>query len=345
MVISQSKEQEADTNIWKLAILGLLGVLSAFLASYYVNEFFITIDSHFLLLGFLFSSFVIIFSVLNAFFVKNKWLLFSITVFESIIFFFSFFRMGGSHPSVFFMAALVLFLYFVIQGTEGARKALVNSVHIRFFQVARIVSSKTITAFLIFLSLITYVYYIEQGNLNDKAGKIFTNYFLDSARPVIELEIPGISFDGSVHDFIRTLTNHALQKSRISIADPTGGKKTFELNFSDLPNQQKEALIETTSRNIRESMEKSVGPLNEKESVRDAVYNIIKRFVGGFSEKTKEWMGIGFMVLFFFTLKGLSFIWLALIEFISFLAYKLLIVLKFGTVSSETRVREFVTLP
>jgi len=344
-IISQSREAEADTNTWKLSVLGILGIVSAFGASYYLNEFFITVSAHFLLLGFICVSLFVIFLVLNSFFIKSRWLLVMMTVFQGALFLLFFFHLAGSSPSTIFLLAIFLFLFFVMQGVIGTQKALRNSIHAHFFQIARVASSKIITAFLIFLSIIFYVHYFEQGNLTDTTGKKFSDYLLNSLTPAVQIQIPEISFDESVNSFITDLTKHTLQKSSINIADPTGGNKIFELNFSDLPEKQKEELIKETAKNIRSSIEKNIGQLNGEQNVRDALFSIEKNFVGTFSENTKLVISIGFTILLFFTLKGISFIWLGIIDFLSFLIFKLLIVLKFGRVSNEMRVREFITLP
>jgi len=343
-IISQSKESEEDKSVWKLVVLVFLGVASSFTASYYFNEFFITAGANFLWLGFLFATIFSIFIVLNSFFVKNKWLLAGIIFIQSALFLLFFFRLAGQDPSEAFLAGVLLFLFFVTRGAEGARKALINSARIRFFEIARIASSKAITAFLIFLSIIFYVYYFEQRNLNDSVGKVFSNYILDSAEPIVNLQIPGVSFNQTVDKFITTITENTLRSSRISVADPSGGKKTFELSFSELPYQQKNELIIETKNNIKKSLEKDFGVLDGNEKARDAIYGIEKGLVEKFSDKTKSMLGIGFVILLFFTLKGISFIWLAVIEFISFLFFKLLVVLRFANVNSETRVREFITL-
>ncbi len=344
VIISQSKDEEADTSAWKLIVLALLGVTSGILSSSYTVQFFKTADTHFLLMALLYASIFVIVGVLESFFIKSASILWLLASLEGLSFLSFFVAPSGFISSSIFIGGSILFLFLIMHAILSGRRALLNSLNIHFFEVMKPVVTRVITALLIFVSVFSYVYYVEQNKMTDSIGKVFVNDLLNSVQPIMSFQIPGASFNQMLPDFIKVVATNALTDSNISLQDTTSNQ-AVKVNFSRLPPAQRTDLINQASQNIEQSLQKDFGTLDMSQNVYETFFTVIKNFVSKFSDTTKITVIISFIILVFFILKGISFVWLWIVEAVSFLIFKLLLATGFAKISTETCSREFVILP
>lgn len=341
-IVNPTEDTESDSSAWKLIVLIFLGLCSSALAGYYLNGFFLAGNFSLLITSFCFTAVMAILMIFNALFVKSKWLLRGIVFVEC--FTVSAFFMPIITPQLItqFAVALALFVIFAIQGVGRGVKILNNSLSVHFFETAKPIASKLATGFLIFLSIMAYVEFIDLGRLSSDTGRLIMNQVFVSAEPVFKLQFSGVSFNQNVGEFVKAIAWSTINKTRFEpINDPNLGLRG---DLTQLPRETQNRIAEALSISLLQSLESKIGSLGVNESVQDAMFRIIKDWLGRFTGTAKKLLGITGVVLAFFALRGIALILMPAIEFIGYVIYKLLLASGFARVANEVRNREFVVL-
>lgn len=338
VIISQSKEAEADYNVIKILALAAAEVFFGLCAVYFFNSFVAQVDYHYLLWASFFSLFFFALMTLNTFLVKSLYklqgIVFIVTLLPLLIFYNRLFPV----PSYPLIGGAVLFAIVMGVGIRHGARTLQNSLKVRFFEVARVVLPKVVTGFLIFLSVLVYANYFEWGNFNPALGQKIVDETLHSGEPLARFLIPDISFDKPLKEVLDAFTERELQKSDIV------AQNDAQISFSKLTGDAKAKAIAEVSGRLRASLEKSFGELNVNEPVNSIVYGLIKKYIDTLGPLGQSIFGIGTIILVFFLLKGVVILFYWLINFVAFLIFKFLLAIKFAHISVETRSRDFISL-
>jgi hypothetical protein len=339
---SRGKTAEIDQNNLKIIILGILGV-GASAAS---THFFLRLLSaltlpHFLLwLGCV--SLFLIFVVLQALFVKRLSKLFAICALECLAVL-PFFISQLYPVSVPLLVGFALFAVFFVTGVYEGWKFIAESLSLRFSFVSRNILSRVATGLLIFLSVVTYVWYFDLGRFNPEDGKRLVAGGVVSIEPALRVWFPGTSMNDTVESFFRKAAESELRKLP-EPQPPQGLTQNERTDFQVLTKQQQERAIAEGGEAMRQSFEKTFGPLPKTALVKDAFYAIVSGQIQAFSAKTRSYFGLIVALLVFSTFRSLFALFLPFVRLLSFFLYKLLVITGFAYVTVETRNREFIML-
>lgn len=339
---SRELESESNTSAWKLAVLVILGVIFSLLSSYYLSVFLSSDSFGSIWASFGFAAVLVIINILQVLFIKNLWVLRGAVILECVapvVFF-----MSAIFPVLFLplLAAVALYVIFTLIGAGRGFKNLSNSISVQFFGVAKPVAAKFVTGFLIFVSVAMYYQFIELGRLGPETGQFLMNQLLSSTEPALKIQYSGVSFGQTVKQFSDSMAKSVISKTRFEpINDPNIG---LSGDLTQLSPVEQNRIADALSINILQSFEKRLGTLNPNESVRDSVFNLVKKWLGKFSPESKQMLAVSGAVLVFFSLRGLSVIVIPIIEFFAFVLFKLLLILGFARIFTEKRDREFITL-
>ncbi len=345
VVISQSKESEADASPIKVVVLGAITVLSSVASAWFVSGLLAAYTTSGAWLAFGSAVLLAVFVVLHAFFVKSAWVRGLMLTVAGLVPAVMWSDFVYPVPSYVFVGGLVLFAGFLVGAAgEGARK-LSNSVHVHFFDTARGVIVKLITGLLILVGAFSYAYFVERGNLTDGVGKGIVRGVLGTASPILSAKVPNVSLStqtaGELFAVLASSAFETLKQQSISKEYPSGVRG----DFSQISPKEKAQIIADTTVKIRTSFEERVGPINDRDKISDIVYRAVKKFLLSLDPTTRSGVAIATLFSILAAFKGVSFIAIWIVQFVSFLVFKFLVATGFARVASETRVREFVILP
>lgn len=332
-VISESREAEADNNLWKLLVLLILGGLVNVLTTYAFLGFLVQSDYAYLwytlILGGLFLALVI----LHAFFIKNRTKLGGILLLECIV---PVGLLAGDvlkNPSLPFIIGTAVAAGLVIAGGMRGAQALGDTLKIRFFKIAKVVTPKAATGIALFLSAIFYMNYFELGRLNEATAQKMLDETLGASTPILHVWFPNVSFDQSVKDFLESSAASQLNKL----------EGTVNAGESMTPAAKTKIIAQVTGQ-LRAALERYTGPLIMDAPLKNELYGVLKRQVQKFSAGTQLAVGAGVAFLFFLTLKSMFAIVYWLIWFVAFLLFKFFLTVNFAHIALQTRSREFIIL-
>lgn len=341
-VVSQSRVEETDFSILKIVILALFSIGTSMAMVYEIREFLASFQYAFLWFAVIALLMFLVLNILSTFFIKRFSIIVGIAFLETCL------------PLVFFLERVktdtwpiaigfFLFFIFVFAGIQKGRSYLKNSITIKFFSTAKMVTPRLVTGVLAGVSIVFYLQCFSVGGMCvGGIGKEVINQVLDFSKPVVNLWIPNVSPDQSVSEFFHQLAISEAGKVYVGtgriLLNTTGG-------VSEIPTVTRDKIVEQFSTELKSNVEKQTGPLNVKNSVKDEVFRIISEYIKKLSSAMQTLVSLGFAVLFFFSVKGIAFLFYWLINLIAFLVYKLLVAAEFANISYETRNREFVILP
>ncbi|MEK7465344.1 MAG: hypothetical protein AAB631_01045 [Patescibacteria group bacterium] len=331
-VISESREAEADNSLWKLLILLILGGLINVLTTYAFLGFLVQSDYAYLwytlILGGLFLALVI----LHAFFIKNRMKLGWILLLECAA---PVGLLAGDilkNPSLVFIIGTTVAAGLVIAGGMRGAQALEDTLKIRFFKIAKVVTPKVATGIALFLSAVFYMNYFELGRLNEATAQKILNETLSASTPILHIWFPDTSFDQPVKNFLESSAASQLDK----LEDTA--------NAGELTASLKTKIMTQVTGQLRTALERYTGPLTMDAPLKSELYAVLKRQVQKFSVGTQLAVGAGVAFLFFLTLKSMFAIAYWLIWFVAFLLFKFFLTINFAHISLQTRSREFIIL-
>jgi len=342
-IISQSKIEETDYNALKITLLGVIGVAVSIFSVYEFDQFLLTFQYGFLwfaLCGML--AFIVI-NLLLTFFVKHFTITFGIILAETffpLVFFISKF----SKPNIeILLIGVFLFFVFTLLGVWRGVSRFRNSIKMKFFEIAKIVTPKIVTGILILASVLFYSEYFLWGSVNEAMARKVFDDSLKTVESITHLWYGGISGEQTVSEFFGSLV--AVQLKKTPEVTINGVTVNMRDGLKELPPEAQKKILGTLSDELMKKAEEKVGTLNPNAKVSDVIYQYIKDWIIKLSANTKLALGIGVTVLLFFSIKGIMFLLYGLINLIAFLVFKLLIVANFAVPGFETRTREFVLLP
>ncbi|MEK7513210.1 MAG: hypothetical protein AAB601_03340 [Patescibacteria group bacterium] len=342
VIVSQSKEAEADTSIVKLTVLGLFGAAANFLAVYEADRFFVSANGGYAWGAVAAGVFFGIFAVLASVFVKNRSLLKSIVFLWSVIPLVLFTEHLLPEPSLILIGAAIVTGGLAAAATARGAKFLAESVEVQFFGVAKNVLPKAVTAFLLMVSALGYLNYFEWGGFNRTVGQALVDEVVAASAPAVSLWLPGVSVDGTVDEFLKGFALNQLRNIKPDVVSRT--LADFQGTFNDLPAETRTAMVHQVAGQLQESLGKLIGPMEPETPFTEAVYAGIVSYAAKFPQNVRLGAGALLALLAFGSLKGIAALFYWLIEFLAFLAYKFLLLTNFAHVATEMRSRKFVVM-
>ncbi|MDP3975233.1 MAG: hypothetical protein Q8P88_03040 [Candidatus Jorgensenbacteria bacterium] len=344
-ITSQSKDEERDTKLWKVAVLAVLGLGANLLATYALTTYLATANSDllFVVVGAALIGVVVL--VLQALFVKSPMLLRAVVLIETLGPLVFFVPRLFPEPSIILIAAAFLFFFFANMGSLRGLRQAATSIAVHFFETARTVVPKVLTGGLLFMTALIYLTYFSWGTLNVAVGRRFVNQVLSSSDPVLRLYFSRVSVDQTVEEFLHEVVRSQIEGEKNNILGSLvlDEEKGFE-EFRNLPVPAREEIITRVTKSFRESLEPIVGLLDGAEPVRDAVYRILEERFSSLSPSQHTTFSIGGLILVFFAFKGFLSLFHWLIAVVAFLVFKLLMALGFAKTGLSTQSREFIIL-
>jgi len=344
VVISQSKESEADTNAIKIIVLAALAIAASAASAWFASRSVISFSAPDTLAAFIgYAAFACV-TILFALFVKTAWVRALVLSLAGLIPLAVWFDLVYPTPSYVFLVGVGIFAAFTTFAAGDGARQLTNSVHIRFFEIARGTAAKFLTGLLIFAGTFSYAYFIERGHLTDEVGRDMVHAVLAASDPITRSVIPNASLaEQTAGELFTVLGERAFEE--IDRQSDSGEYPGVRGDFSVLSPQMKAQLFAEATANVKASFETRFGPIADDEPVVDVIVRLIKNFIGNAGEVTRAMLAAGVIIAILSAMKGLSFLAIWIVELIAFLAFKFLVATGFARVTSELRTREFVVLP
>lgn len=337
-VIKQSEESEEDRSFWKVLILAALGAASVFLSFFLFDKFLIEGNLTRALGSVFFAALFLSLFVLQVFLTKSRAKIALLSLLQAIAPLLLFIERIYPTPSLPLVLAFAAFFLFLVAAAARGEREISNSMTIRFFAVAKSIVGRAVAGLLIVFSVLLYLTYFVWGGFNESFSKRLTDQTLAASEPLIGTFLVEVSFGDTVSDFFRTLAENELRKIKV------GPEGESAIEFQRLPPKEQERIIGEISLEFEKQAEKIAGPLNASATVKDEVFRVIKDYVEEMPAATKSVLSVGLAVLFFFSARGIAFLFYWLPEFIAFIIFKIFLVTGFAYVSLESRSREFIML-
>ncbi len=346
-VISESKEVEEDRSLWKVILLGLLGIGAGFGVFHYFESFLINLDTaSFWMFVVLFVIFLDL-TILQVLLVKNFWKIFLIGFLEvfSPIFYF---QGEFGNPNANYLRILILSFcvgfYFVFIGLRRGYRMAENSLKIRFFEISRRILPRVASGLLLILATVFYLSYFSWNLTPPNIGQITVGNMLDTLKPVSNVIFPSggvIDKNENVSQLVQDLALAKVKETKVSISDQG---QTIEVPFLNLPQEYKTQVVNQVVSQIEGGLKSQFSTFDPNDTVLEFVYSVLNQYFLKFELLLGVYAPVVIAFGLFFLAKGTLAMFYWLIELIAFLILKMLLVFGFAYTNLETRAREFLLL-
>ena len=331
----------------KIVFLAIIYIGSASGFAYYWSAFLREGALSYLLTAGVCAAFFTIFSAICVFLIPGLKIISALAFLSGVAALVPFFSHLKEDHGIFLAISALAFFGFSFLGLKRGNDILENSLNIRFFQDAKAVIPKILTGMAIFASAIFYFSYFEWGQLNENLTKRASDEIVNSMERPLRAWFPGVSMNQNTDDFLKTLVGAQLEK--LAESEYAGSKEELGLKISTrlkMPAAEKEKIIKEGASVLKKELEKTVGPLEEGEPVKDAIYRIAKNQIISVSQKfgTKPFLGISAAVLVFFLIQSSVFILRLPLAVLAFLIYEFLIITRFARIEFESAVKETIVI-
>ena len=318
-----SSEAEVDRSYGKIALVGFLGVASAFGAAYFLRQFLAGgVWWSGLAAGSLVLAYLVVF-VLQAVLIKGHRRLYLIVFCEALALSGVFYDLRLGWLAAAFFSPLVLLMV----GTRGAKEEVEERVKVKISKIAE----RGVRSAFSGLSLFITVVYIGAAMMNGTiiSREAFLQLMLP-ANSVIGYIYPGISLADTFADAARTVVGEQL-------ANTPGAESLNEA--------QKVLLINSGIQELRKQLSVYLGgQIQVTDVLSDILYDgTMKKFLE-LSTGLQQgiWALLG--VLVFFGVRSVGFVVIPLVSFLASALFQVLILTKFVERFLEPRSREFVIM-
>lgn len=314
--------------IIKASSIGILGGLFSFLVFHFFNRFLVSFDFSFLwfVLGFLLL-FLITFA-LQTFFIRDSVLLFGMTFIQGLLplaVFSPYFKSDNFFN--FLGVAVILLLIFFITASKSGLDSLENSLEIKFFSISHKVVLKAFVGLLIAILIFSYFYMFHLDNFGEERGRIVFDKSLVLFGSGFHIWFPSVDFDMNLKNALDRMASVQIERSKLDFLKQG-------IQFDKLPLFRQKEMIKEARTQIKSGLENLTGiSVNPEERFDDYIYRSVRDRLDGLSSGIQFLLKSGSLILFFFLIKGLSFLIYIPVEFLSFLIFKLMVQLGFGKIT------------
>ncbi len=340
-IISESHEAEVDRNIWKISLLGFLGIMGSFAAFSGFLRLISGLDNVYFWPTVLAFTFFLIIAILQVFLIKGLGKLSLIAFLEVVAVLAVFPDKIYPVPSIPLLIGAFVAFIFIIEAMKHGRNFVLNGIKLHFFETTRVFLPKIVTGLLIFLSVVLYLNYFEWGKFTEVMGRRLVAGTITASEPVARVIVPGISLDGTVRNLLRSLAAEKLSRTKLKV--PGVRAESPETDFRSLPKQDQDKFINQATDQLLEVLKKQFVNLNPVQGTADFAYDVAVKYLNSFDGSS--WiLPLAVSLIFFFTVKSIFFILYWFVVLLAFIIFKTLVVFGFAYFNLETRSREFTLL-
>lgn len=321
----------------KIALISFLGVASALLVFYLLNQFLLHLSVNIWLVLFSVWLFLTI-STLTIFFAGNAKTVagvFFVQGLMSLVFFYTFLY---PKPSLIFIGGAFLLILFWITGALSSFRDLKNCVTINFFVTAHRLLPKVVLGLLIFVAALSYLYFFQLNNFSEDAARKLFDRSVASAEPLLQIWFPDVTFDMNINTAISKISEVQLKRSQLDLLQQ--GIDINKISFAD-----RQALLNETNAKITRIFENLAGEIGRPDQTfGDTLFNALKTRILALSALAQAFLEVGIIVVLFFVLKALAFLLYIPAQVAAFVLFKALLVLGFAEIGLENTQREVIVL-
>ena len=250
---------------------------------------------------------------------KQKLLSLGVTL-GAVAFAIPFFRL----ISVYFLAALLVFIVFLIHGAYRGRHEIDNMIKVRFSRVVHVITTSMITAVVIFLSATL----ILSSNFSVKKERV--DQMVKIATPIIGRFINNFTPEMQARElFVDIVMKDAVKDKR----------------FQVLSQAQKQSVINQGVLELEGRFEDSIGAeVSLDASVSENVHKIIETKLGSLTPRAQLYWSIIAIAAIWASVRSVEFLIYIPLALLAFLMYELLFALGFVSLQMETRSKEVISL-
>ena len=317
-------ETDVDRSIVKVAIMGVLGVLSAGVLGFFLNLFIEGNSGAGNAAGFFGIVFLVLF-LLQALFLKSEKIINLILFLESLgisAFFFNRFSLA-------ILSAWFFLLFFLWEAARAGRQELDNRLKISFFHIDRRATYKAITALSIFISI---AYASANGFSQSGISEKGLEAFLKPAEPLIQkLEVSDFSFQMTVYQLADSIiTNQAAEQ--------------FGLQAGAVPASLKSEAVNKTLVELKNQAFGYGISFKNSDTILKVIQNYLNNQLDNIPSQIRAIIPFGFGLLIFLTIKGFGFIIRWLVAIPAYILYQLSLLTGFSRLALESRTKEIIIL-
>ena len=226
--------------------------------------------------------------------------------------------------SVYFMAAVLVLVLFVVHGSYQGRREMERTLKIRFSRVAHVVTTSVVTALVIFLSAVLII----SSNFTIKEERV--DQIVRIASPVVARFIDNFTPDATA----RSVIANVVEKSAKS--DP---------RFSTFTDYQKQQVIASGVLQMQNKLENSIGTqINLDTSITQNIHRIVETKLNSLTPQAQVYWSILAIAVIWISVRSVEFIIYVPLAILTFLIYELLLSLGFAVIQMETVSKEVISL-
>ncbi|MEK7169543.1 MAG: hypothetical protein AAB377_00170 [Patescibacteria group bacterium] len=340
-ITSESHEAEVDRSVWKILLLGFLGIVGSFATFSGFLRLISGLDNVYFWPTVLAFAFFLIVVILQVFFIKGLGKLSLIAFLEVAAALAVFPDKVYPETSVPLLIGAFVAFVFIVEAMKHGRNFVLNGIKLHFFETTRVFLPKIVTGFLIFLSVVLYLNYFEWGKFTEAMGRRLVSGTITASEPVARVIVPGISLNGTVRNLLRSLAAEKLSRTKLEIPGVSAGSP--ETDFRSLPQKDQNKFIDQATDQLLEVLKKQFVDLNPVQGTADFAYDIVAKYFNSFN--SSSWiLPLAVSFIFFFTVKSAFFLLYWFVALLAFIIFKILVVFGFAYFNLETRSREFTLL-
>lgn len=320
----------------KIALISFLGVASALLVFYLLNQFLLHLSVSIWLVLFSVWLFLTV-STLTIFFAGNAKTVagvFFVQGLMPLVFFYTFLY---PKPSLIFIGGVFLLILFWITGALNSFRDLKNGVTINFFVTTHRLLPKVVLGLLIFVAALSYLYFFQLNNFSEDAARKLFDRSMASAEPLLQIWFPDVTFDMNINTAISKISEVQLKRSQLDLL-----QQGIDINKISLADRQ--ALLNETNAKITRIFENLAGEIRPDQTFGDTLFNALKTRILALSALAQAFLEVGIIVVLFFVLKALAFLLYIPAQVAAFVLFKALLVLGFAEIGLENTQREVIVL-
>ncbi|MBI4993631.1 hypothetical protein HZC33_01565 [Candidatus Wolfebacteria bacterium] len=326
-------EPEKDRTNIKIIGLAFFGVLFAAIFGYTFKLFlthqdFILFSSlNWSLFAFLF---FLIFFLLQIFFVEEFWKVFVAILIEWFGFFlaFNFDKIKIlAIPDWKFLVVFGISILLAFVSLKKGKDAIQDSIKIKFFKINKAVMPTAIAAMFLFVSG-AYVYGIDKKDFVVPYSD-FQAVFSSSDVFVAKI-YPGFTSSWTINELANYLAQNQIEQMP---------------QFDALSKSAKKQLTDVAVKEFEKKASDFFGaPLNAKLKISEAIYEILKNKLMGFSANVQILLSISILLLMFLLLESVAIFVRWIVSIAAFVLYEILLAAEFAKISYEGISKERITL-
>jgi len=226
--------------------------------------------------------------------------------------------------SLYFIFAVLLLFFLLLDGSNRGRRELNNMIKIRFARIVRVVSRSMIAGVVIFLSVMLIL------STNFSVSPQSTERGLEFVEPIIQRFIEDFRADAVVGELLENIVTRQLSASEV---------------FMALSPQERSFVIERQATELKTGIEERIGTeISLDATVAENVYDIIDRRLSSLTPRTQIYWGLILVAAIWLSIQSVEFILFIPLAILVFLVYELLFALKFAKIENITKSKEIISL-